>query len=62
MSEITLEGPVGMHNNVYSLGALRLSRLGVGGIATALCICPSCWATLLAKYEGTLYCSEEPQN
>ena len=34
MSEIMLEGPVGMHNNVYSLGVLRLSCLGVGGIAT----------------------------
>ena len=62
MSEMMLEGPVGMHNNVHSLGVLRLSYLGVGGIATVLCVCPLCWATLLAKYEETLYCSEEPQN
>ena len=34
MSEMMLEGPVGMHNNVHSLGVLRLSCLGVGGIAT----------------------------
>ena len=62
MSEMMLEGPVGMHNNVHSLGVLCLSHLGVGGIVMALCLCPSCWTTLLTKYEGTLYCSEESQN
>ena len=39
VSEMMLEGPVGMHNNVHSLGVLCLSHLGVGGIATAR---PSC--------------------
>ena len=62
VSEMTLEGHVGVCNNVHGLGVLCSSRLGVGEIVTALCICPSCWTTLLAKCEGTLYCSEEPQN
>ena len=50
MSEMMLEGPVGMHNNVHSLGVLCLSHLGVGGIAT---VHPLCWTTLLTKYEDT---------
>ena len=62
MSEMMLEGPVGVRNNIHGLRVLRSSHLGVGVIALALCICPWCWTTLLAKYAGTLYCSEEAQN
>jgi len=42
VSEMMLEGPVGMHNNVHSLGVLRSSCLAVGGIVTAH---PSWWTT-----------------
>ena len=59
---MSLEGPVGLHNNIHGLSVLHSSHLGVGGIVTALCICPLCWTTLLARYEGTLCCSEQLQN
>ena len=63
MSEMTLEWPVGVYNNVHGLGVLHSSHLGVGKIALALCnnYMPFnwCWTTLLAKYAGTLYCSEK---
>ena len=62
MSEMMLEGPVGVYNNIHGLGMLHPSCLGIGKIALALCICPWCRTTLLAKYAGTLYCSEEAQN
>ena len=37
MSEMTLEWPVGVYNNVHGLGVLHSSHLGVGKIALALC-------------------------
>ena len=41
MSEMTLEWPVGVYNNVHGLGVLHSSHLGIGKIALALCnICP----------------------
>ena len=47
---MTLEGPVGMHNNVHSLGVLHLSRLGVGGIAMALCAGQHCLLSIKGFY------------